>query len=395
MDFKKYHPYDYLKTLPEGSHLGSIDPDTFGHLNAGQQEKKAHPEAEVPHLSLCVSTTDFERVGKAVLPHKAWIYASSSANTGVSLKTNLEDWSRITFRPRVMRDVAQMDMRRSILGYVSPYPFYISPMGTLGAIHPGAEPEIVRGAVSKGVHTVISTASTKPAEVIMRSFVDARNQTSDRSPSVLFFQYYMPLDRDKAVTLLLKAKNAGYKGLWITVDTPLLGKRTADRVLQAEEALAMGVPKSTALWEAGSENNFAPAIGARIVAGQISASVSWESLKWIRETWTGPIVLKGIQCAEDAKLALEHGCQGILLSNHGGRQLHSAPSSLMTLLEIRTYCPEILGKFEIYVDGGLRDGSDVLKALCLGATAVGVGRPFLYALAGYGSRGVEKCVDGK
>ena len=104
-------------------------------------------------------------------------------------------------------------------------------------------------------------------------------------------------------------------------------------------------------------------------------------------------MLKGIQTAEDAKLALDYGCDGILLSNHGGRQMHTAPSALMTLLEIRTYCPEVIGKMEIFLDGGLRDGNDVLKALCLGATAVGVGRPFLYALAAYGTKGIERCVD--
>ena len=106
-------------------------------------------------------------------------------------------------------------------------------------------------------------------------------------------------------------------------------------------------------------------------------------------------MLKGVQCVEDARMAVEYGCQGVLLSNHGGRQLHSAPSALMTLCEIRTYAPEVFGRLEVYVDGGLRDGADVLKALCLGATAVGVGRPFLYALAAYGARGVERCVDGK
>jgi L-lactate dehydrogenase (cytochrome) len=104
-------------------------------------------------------------------------------------------------------------------------------------------------------------------------------------------------------------------------------------------------------------------------------------------------VLKGIQTVEDVKLAVQHGVQGVLLSNHGGRQIHSAPSALMTLLEIRTYYPEAFDKLEIFVDGGLRDGADVLKALCLGATAVGVGRPYFYALAAYGMEGVERCTD--
>jgi L-lactate dehydrogenase (cytochrome) len=276
-------------------------------------------------------------------------------------------------------------------------------MGTLGAIHPGAEPELVKGGVRKGCHMVISTASTKSSEAIMSTFVDAKRGSGWRtgnkdagSPSELFFQFYMPVDRSKAIELIHRIKELGFKGLWITVDTPVLGKRTADRVLQAEEALAVGMAEeASSEWEAGAENPIVPAMGGRPVGGQLSPHTTWEDLKWIRKEWGGHIVLKGVQCAEDAKLAVKYGCQGILLSNHGGRQLHTAPSALMTLLEIRVYAPEVFERLEVYVDGGLRDGADVLKALCLGATAVGVGRPFLYALAAYGARGVERCVDGK
>jgi L-lactate dehydrogenase (cytochrome) len=366
------------------------------------QEEKAKTPSEtntsegIPHVSLCVTASDFETAAKAVLPHKSYVYASGSANTGASLKGNLDDWSRVSFRPRVMRNVGDVDASRKIFGHSSPYPFYISPMGTLGAIHPDAEPEMIRGAVRKGAHMVVSTASSKSSEQIMQSYVDEQEKLKNGSPTRLFYQYYMPVNRNKAIELMQLVKKAGYKGLWITVDTPILGKRTADRYLQAEEALAVGLTEETpAEWEKGSDNAFAPAMGGRPVQGQLSPHTTWEDLKWIRDEWSGPIVLKGIQCAEDAKLAMEYGCDGILLSNHGGRQMHTAPSALMTLLEIRTYCPEVLGKLEIFLDGGLRDGNDVLKALCLGATAVGVGRPFLYALAAYGAKGIEQCVDGE
>jgi L-lactate dehydrogenase (cytochrome) len=345
---------------------------------------------------MCVSTTDFEQAAKAVLPHKSYIYASTSANTGLSLKGNLDDWGRVSFRPRVMRNVGDVDTRRKIFGHESPYPFYISPMGTMGAIHPGAEVEMYKGAVRKGIHAVVSTASTKSTEKIMQSFVEESEKMQGASPTRLFYQYYMPVDKKKAIELMRIVKRCGYKGLWITVDTPILGKRTADRYLQAEEALAVGIEEESASsWETGGDNAFAPAMGGRPAQGQLSPHTTWEDLAWIRKEWEGPIVLKGIQCAEDAKLAMEYGCNGILLSNHGGRQLHTAPSALMTLCEIRTYCPEVFNKLEVFLDGGLRDGNDVLKALCLGATAVGVGRPFLYALGAYGAKGVERCVDGK
>ncbi|KAL6710366.1 hypothetical protein ACN47E_009312 [Coniothyrium glycines] len=399
-EFKKYHPLSYLQDyLPADALLGPVDPETLGQLRQVKQETStkpsdADPSRELPHVSLCVSATDFEQAAKAVLPHKSYIYVSGSANTGASLKRNIDDWSRITFRPRVMRNVGDVDTRRKIFGHEALYPFYISPMGTMGAIHPGAEPEMIRGAVRKGLHKVVSTASTKSSEQIMQSYVEEQKRLNNASPTTLFYQYYMPVDRTKAVELMGIAKRCGYKGLWITVDTPVLGKRTADRYLQAEEALAVGLSdEAPAEWEAGGDNAFAPAMGGRVVQGQLSPHTTWEDLAWIRNEWHGPIVLKGIQCAEDAKLAMEYGCDGVLLSNHGGRQLHTAPSALMTLLEIRTYCPAVLDKLEVFLDGGLRDGNDVLKALCLGATAVGVGRPFLYALGAYGTKGVERCVD--
>jgi L-lactate dehydrogenase (cytochrome) len=388
--------------LPKDAFLGPVDPNTFGQLRQIKSEESTKPSEtdpnsnEIPHVSLCVSTTDFEAAAKAVLPHKSYVYASGSANTGASLKGNLDDWGRINFRPRVMRNVGDVDTRCRIFGHSSPYPFYICPMGTMGAIHEAAEPEMIRGAVRKGIHKVVSTASSKSSEQIMQSYQDEQKRLGNGSPTQLFYQYYMPVDRNKAIELMRIVKQCGYRGLWITVDTPVLGKRTADRYLQAEEALAVGLAEeSTAEWETGGDNAFAPAMGGRPVQGQLSPHTTWEDLEWIRNEWDGPIVLKGVQCADDAKLAMEHGCDGILLSNHGGRQLHTAPSALMTLLEIRTYCPEVLEKLEVFLDGGLRDGNDVLKALCLGATAVGVGRPFLYALGAYGSKGVERCVDSK
>lgn len=328
-----------------------------------------------------------------MLSHKAWIYASSSANSGLSLKANLDDWHRISFRPRIFRNVGVIDTRRAILGHTAQLPFYVSPMGTLGSAHDEAEPLLVRGAARKGVHAVISTASTKPADEIARAFADEQKRLGNTSPSRLFFQLYTSLDKERVRGLIHRVKEAGYKGLWMTVDTPLLGKRLADRYLQAEEAFDAGLDEVVKTH--GEQNVYAPASGGRSPPGFLDPCLTWDYLKWVRKEWDGPIVLKGIQCVDDVKLAVEHGVQGVLLSNHGGRQIHTAPSSLITLLEIRGYYPEAFQKLEVYVDGGLRDGSDVLKALCLGATAVGVGRPFLYAMAAYGIDGVERCVDSK
>jgi L-lactate dehydrogenase (cytochrome) len=345
------------------------------------------------HLALCCTTQDFETAAKEVLSEKSWVYVSSSANSGASLKSNVDDWSRINYRPRIMRSVSSLDTKKPILGLPGQYPFFISAMGTLGNAHSGAEPLLVRGATRKGLHTVVSTATTKPLEEIMSAHLDEQRRLNNQSPSKLFFQFYMPVDRTKAKSIIRRVKAAGYQSLWVTVDTSTLGKRTADRYLQAQEALAQNTQR--VVREKAAENDFGPAFGGRPVPGYLDPGLNWDDLAWISQEWNGPIVLKGLQSVEDVKLAVQHGVQGVLLSNHGGRQIHSAPSALMTLLEIRTYYPEAFDRLEVFVDGGLRDGADVLKALCLGATAVGVGRPYYYAMAAYGIEGVEKCTDSK
>lgn len=403
IEFDKIHSLEIVEDLPEGSYLGELDPSTARALNvpaSGDATAAAVDSKAVAPLSMCVRASDFCAEAQKVLNKRSWIYVTSSANAGLSLRGNIDSWSQVTFRPRVLRNVANVSARSSMLGQPAIVPFFVCPMGTMGMSHPNGEFELMRGIVRKGVHAVISTASSKTLEGIMESFETEIGKVGgmEKSPTRLFFQLYVPTDRQKAITLIQKVKKAGYRGLFITVDTAVLGKRTEDRRKQAEEALEDGKDHSTTAQPVGtnnSENEFAPAVGARPVPGQISPMVSWEDLEWIREEWRGPIILKGIQTAEDARLAAENDCQGILLSNHGGRQQHTAPSALATLLEIRTYCPEVLEKMEVYLDGGCRDGADILKALALGATAVGIGRPILYAMAAYGSQGVEKLIDSK
>ncbi|KUI68637.1 (S)-mandelate dehydrogenase, mitochondrial [Cytospora mali] len=402
-EFDKVHSMDIVKDLPEGSYKGDLDPSTAKTLNVAVNPSGVTPAADskqVKPLSLCIVANDFQAEAQKVLDRRAWVYVSSSANSGLSFQGNIDSWSQVSFRSRILRNVGGVSTRSSVLGHPTVVPFFVSPMGTMGMSHPNAELELVKGLVRKGVHGITSTASTKPLEEIFEAHAKELEAVGGEatSPSRLFFQLYIPTDRAKAVTLVRKVERAGYKGLFITVDTAVLGKRTADRRKQAEEALADGLDHSKVLvpaTEDGNENAFAPAVGARPVPGQLSAGVTWDDLRWIREEWPGPIVLKGIQTAEDAKLAAEHGCQGILLSNHGGRQQHTAPNALSTLLEIRAYCPGVLEKLEVYLDGGCRDGADVLKALALGATAVGFGRPFFYAMAAYGHQGVERCIDSK
>ncbi|ETS86825.1 hypothetical protein PFICI_00653 [Pestalotiopsis fici W106-1] len=387
-EFSKIHSPDVLEFLPEGSNLGPVDTATLAALTPAPRVSAAIDalvqEGEVPHLATCVDTHDFERAARLTMPAPTWSYVSSFANGGHSMQGNLDSWNTITFRPRVLRDITKVSTETSILGQASSLPFYISPMGLLGRSHEHAELALVRGLVRSGAHAVISTVSTRPMEDIATTLRDCVVQEAGGPLPQLHFQLYTRPEQEPTLNYIRRAKAAGYKSLWVTVDTPLLGKRTIDRRHMAQAALAIGSEQQA--------SNLSLGIQSFTTQAQ-NGALKWEDLKWIKEAWGGPLVLKGIQTAEDAKLAVDCGCEGILLSNHGGRQLHSAPSALSTLVEIRLHCPEVFDKLQVFVDGGLRDGADVLKALCLGAKAVGVGRPFSYALSAYGTAGVERCVD--
>jgi L-lactate dehydrogenase (cytochrome) len=345
----------------------------------------------IPPLITRVMVDDFQEVAKPLLSDRSYLYVNDYSSLDDRIQRYGQAWSGLTFRPRVMRNVETVNPAWQMLSHRCRYPFFIPPMGLVGAVHEDGELAFASGAASKGVHYCVSTAATQTHEAIMENFNTTQAQSGMVGQSELFLQLYVHSQPEVTMEFLRRARALGYKGLFITVDTPVIGKRIADRRLQARELVEVGI----------TDLNAAPALeekpkaGGRVRPGVISMTLNWDDLIWIRKEWSGPIVLKGIQSAADAKMALDLGCQGIYLSNHGGRQLQDAPSSLETLLEIRTMNPEILGRLEIYCDGSFRTGADVLKALCLGATAVAVGRPFMYAVAGYGVKGIERVIDSK
>ncbi|KAI0448643.1 FMN-dependent dehydrogenase-domain-containing protein [Xylaria acuta] len=413
-EFRKIHSPDILKYLPKDACLGTIDAAARAALpisNASAESTEGAEGAEkLPHISSIVVPNDFEAAANAVMPLRSWTYVSSSSHDGSAFRGNLASWRAVRFRPRIFHDVRAVDPRSTILGSASAFPFYVSPMGQMGRGHPAGEIGVVRALARRGVHGVISTETTAKMEEIAAAFADEKKKKKeeeeeekvaetrknasageieqDRPEAQLHFQLYIPADRAVAVRRIRRARATGvFRSLWVTVDTAVLGKRSADRKLQAAEALATS-PELAAHAERAGFGLLAHASNS-----QLNSSLTWEDLKWIKREWGGPVVLKGVQTPEDAARAADLGVDGVLLSNHGGRQMHDAPDALTTLLEIRTYYPEVLGKLEIFLDGGCRDGADVLKAVSLGAKAVGVGRPFFYALAAYGEKGVERCLD--
>ncbi|KAI1359070.1 FMN-dependent dehydrogenase-domain-containing protein [Xylaria arbuscula] len=408
-EFRKIHSPDILKYLPPNACLGAIDAATqaglpISSVGADSSDSNNNSSTEdgagdrvVPHISSIVVPNDFEAAAKIAMPLKSWTYISSYSHDGSAFRANLASWQAVRFRPRIFADVAVVNPECTILGSRSAFPFYVSAMGQLGRGHPVAEIGVVRALVRRGVHGVISTESTVKMEEIATAFLEEKekmkkdDKAEERRPEAqLHFQLYVPADRAIAIQRIRRARATGvFRSLFVTVDTAVLGKRSADRKLQAAEALAAS-PELAAHAERAGFGLLAHASSA-----QFNPSLNWEDLAWIKKEWGGggPVVLKGVQTAEDAARAADMGVDGVLLSNHGGRQMHDAPDALTTLLEIRAHYPGLVERLEVYVDGGCRDGADVLKAVALGAKAVGVGRPFFYALAAYGEKGVERCVD--
>ncbi|RFU26456.1 hypothetical protein B7463_g9891, partial [Scytalidium lignicola] len=375
-----HSPGTIEKTLSPEQHLGPVEPGTMSSIQTGQSAD-IDPPKSIP-ISLCLNLEDIELAAQKVISLRAWTYFHSAADSLQSLNINLGDWKKISFRPRVLRNVAQINMERTIMGQKSRLPFFIAPAAMAKLAHPDGELCLARGA---GIHSIPYCTSSYSSV----SHENIAACMAERSGGCLFFQLYVSRTKARTLELIALARKLGFKALVVTVDTPVVGKREEDERYKAEVELESGVVEMPRIADPN------PGTEAPILRGVHSSTLDWHDLKWIREAWAGagPVVLKGIQTAEDAKRAAEIGVDGIYLSNHGGRQIDYAPSSIRTLLEIRRFCPEILSKVEVYLDGGIRRGADVLKALCLGATAVSLGRPFMYALGAYGSEGVVKAIQ--
>ncbi|CAE6464287.1 unnamed protein product [Rhizoctonia solani] len=370
-EYDPIHPPDAITTnLPKEKHLGKIDPRTITKVikeMTPEEEARLKRVARRPPLSECLNLHDFEAIARAVMPEKAWAYYSSAADDELTHRENHAAYQRIWFRPRV-------------LGQKSSMPVYITAtaLGKLG--HPEGELNLTRAAAKHGVIQMIPTLASC-------SFDEIRDAAAP--DQVQFMQLYVNKDRAITKRIVQHAEERGIKGLFITVDAPQLGRREKDMRQKFEDEGsevqrgAAGIDRSQG--------------AARAISSFIDPGLSWRDLDWFKSITKMPIVLKGVQCWEDAVLAAECGCAGIVLSNHGGRQLDTSRSGIEVLEEVVTALRERglfpNPKFDIYVDGGVRRATDVLKAIAMGATAVGVGRPFIYAYSAYGQEGVEAALQ--
>ncbi|XP_070588775.1 2-Hydroxyacid oxidase 1 isoform X2 [Erythrolamprus reginae] len=292
------------------------------------------------------------------------------------------DTERLRLYPRMLKNVSTLDLSTSILGEKISMPICIAATAMQCMAHEDGEIASARACRSAGTGMMLSSWSTTSIEEVAQA----------APKTILWLQLYIYKDREVTRSLVQRAEKAGYKGIFVTVDTPYLGKRLDDvrNKFRLSPHLRMKNFETNEL-AFSSDKGYGENSGLSIyVAEAIDPSISWNDLKWLRELTSLPIVAKGILRADDAREAVKLGVNGILVSNHGARQLDGVPATIEALPEI---IDAVEGKTEVFLDGGIRKGTDVLKALALGAKAVFVGRPVLWGLAYQGEDGVKEVLQ--
>lgn len=373
-------------SLPSSKILGTLDPESLGSIYSTETTSVSPKLDNKPPLDTLINTHDFVTVASTTLTPKTWAFYSSAA-TDLNTKTrNSSAYTDIGLRPRILTNVKNVDTSTSMLGQPMSVPIFCSPAAMAKMVHPDGEKGIARGCKKMGVPQCVSTNASYPIAEIFESVAEEGKYGETIGEMPFFFQLYVDKQREKSEALLRHVEKLGVKAIFLTVDAPVAGKREADERISADESLS--TPMSGAI----AKNDKKGGALGRIMGSYIDSSVSWDDIPWLRRNTSLPIVLKGVQTAMDAKKAMEFGIDGIVLSNHGGRSLDTSPAPILVLLELQKSCPQVFDKVEVYVDGGIMRGTDIIKALCLGAKSVGIGRGFLFAL-NYGEEGVEKYIE--
>jgi L-lactate dehydrogenase (cytochrome) len=351
-------------------------------------------------LRKAASIEDLRLIAKRRLPHGVFDYIDGGAEDERSLAANCSAFAGYEFRPRVLRDVSNLDTTTTIFGRQAAMPLIMAPTGFTRIAHSQGELAVARSAARAGIPWSLSTMGTRSIE-----------EVAAVSDGEKWFQIYTWKDRALVKDMVDRAKSVGYTAVWLTVDTAILGRRERDvrRGMTLPPKIGLSTIVDGAIhpsWTLDFLRNepitFANVTGlldedgssavtlSEHMARQFDQALSWDDIDWLRSIWDGPIVLKGIQTVADAKIAQRMGVDGLGLSNHGGRQLDDAPAPIDLVAPVRD---EVGDGATIICDGGIRRGSDIVKALALGADAVSIGRPYLYGLAAAGERGVDHVLD--
>lgn len=351
-------------------------------------------------LARAASVADLRRIARRRLPGGCFDYIDGGAEDERTLAANLGAFAATSFRPRVLRGLETIDMTSTVLGAASELPLVLAPTGFTRIADPQGELSVARAAARAGVPYTLSTLAT-------RSIEEVRAVSAGR----LWFQVYAWRDRDLVTEMVQRAAANDYEALVLTVDTAVFGRRERDvrRGFSLPPTLGPSTiidgilhPAWTLAFLRNEPIRFANVVGRSVGDGsspvtlsdyinsQFDPALSWRDIDWLRSIWDGRIVVKGIQCVEDAVIAADLGVDAIALSNHGGRQLDGSPATFSLVAPV---ADAVAGRTEIICDGGIRRGSDIVKALAAGADSVMAGRAYLYALAAAGEAGVDTLLD--
>ena len=319
-------------------------------------------------MAVLLSTDDFRQLAKRRIPKAIFDYADGGSYDERTIRRNAADLDAMSFRQRVMVDVSKISLATSLLGTPASMPLAIGPTGLAGLFHADGEILGARAAAACGIPFCLSTMS-------ICSIEDVRGATKEP----FWFQQYLMKDRGFNQELIDRAAAAHCSALMLTLDLQVIGERRRD------PRNGLTIPPQLTLRNSSGINTL-----AEWIATQFDASANWRDVEWVRSRWPGKLILKGVLDAEDARLAVATGADAIVVSNHGGRQLDGAPSSISVLSEI---VAAVAGRCEVLFDGGVRSGQDIAKGLALGAKGVLIGKAFLYALSAAGEAGVIKALE--
>jgi 4-hydroxymandelate oxidase len=316
-----------------------------------------------------LSLPEFEEHARQCMPPMAYDFLASGAADENTLRWNRESYDRIRLRPRILHDAGTIDTRVTLFGHEHAFPVLLAPTAYHRALHPEGELATARGAGAAGATWVVSTATTTPLEDIARV-----------ATAPLWFQLYVQPDKGATQALVQRAEANGCQALCLTVDTPVQGAR--NRQTRAKFALPAGV---TAPYMTQLSTN-----GRPIADTRRGVAVTWKDVEWLRSIARVPLLLKGIITGDDAEHGIAAGASGIMVSNHGARNLDTLPATIDALPEVGE---RVAGRVPVLVDGGIRRGTDIVKAIALGATACLIGRSYCFGLSIGGAEGVQRVVE--